>query len=134
MVSNINMASELTREKPTQLHPSRVQLQTIIEEVMLLVGKSIQDRKDKVTTGPAGLGIRPKIQLINQIRSPLPLIEADEHRCTQLFYNLVANAVKFTHEGFTAKGQEIRPPGVRDALALIAEFLIATTLHCEISC
>lgn len=99
MVSNINMASELTREKPTQLHPSRVQLQTIIEEVMLLVGKSIQDRKDKVTTGPAGLGIRPKIQLINQIRSPLPLIEADEHRCTQLFYNLVANAVKFTHEG-----------------------------------
>lgn len=99
MVSNINMASELTRARPIQLHPSLVQLQTVIEEVMLLVGKSITERMGTLTTGPAGLGTRPKIQLINQIRSPLPLIEADEHRCTQLFYNLVANAVKFTHEG-----------------------------------
>ena len=34
------------------------------------------------------------VKLVNNVQSPLPIIEADAYRCTQLMYNLVTNAMK----------------------------------------
>ena len=38
------------------------------------------------------------VKLINEVTKPLPVIEADAYRCTQLMYNLVANAVKLLEQ------------------------------------
>ncbi|CAJ1368663.1 unnamed protein product, partial [Effrenium voratum] len=92
MVSNIMDASVLVQDKRMRMAKDPVQLQTIIEEVMLLSQQSCGERG---SGNPASLGVK----LINEVTKPLPVIEADAYRCTQLMYNLVANAVKFTHEG-----------------------------------
>lgn len=43
---------------------------------------------------------RPTVDLVNDLeKANLPIIEADVHRCTQVFYNLVMNALKFTMNG-----------------------------------
>ena len=39
------------------------------------------------------------LQLINSVTSDMPLVDADENRLQQIFYNLIGNAINFTDSG-----------------------------------
>ncbi len=45
------------------------------------------------------LGGKKALKLINHIKADTPSVGADENRVQQIMYNLVGNAIKFTHEG-----------------------------------
>jgi two-component system, sensor histidine kinase ChiS len=42
---------------------------------------------------------KKNLQLINSVAAELPPIAADENRLEQILYNLIGNAIKFTHSG-----------------------------------
>jgi signal transduction histidine kinase/class 3 adenylate cyclase len=44
------------------------------------------------------------LDIINEINRNVPAVYADESRLNQIFYNLIGNAIKFTHEGFIKVG------------------------------
>ena len=46
------------------------------------------------------------LKLENRITQDLPLVEGDEKRLLQVFYNLVGNAIKFTHAGVVTVSAE----------------------------
>jgi len=92
MVANIMDTSVLVNNKKMRMSRDPVQIKDILDEVITLCRKA-SNGKDR------GLLLRPGVQLINNIQDPLPMIEADAYRCTQLLYNLITNAIKFTHEG-----------------------------------
>lgn len=91
LVTNIMDLSTLVQSKHMVLARDPVQMAKLVEEVMVLTSMSV----DK-----AGRPIRKKeVELINSVPSELPIIEADAHRCMQMLYNLVSNALKFTVKG-----------------------------------
>jgi signal transduction histidine kinase/class 3 adenylate cyclase/CheY-like chemotaxis protein len=57
------------------------------------------------------------LQLINAISEDLPPAEADENRLQQILYNLVGNAIKFTHSGTVEVSAKLvdppQPPLIR---------------------
>ncbi|CAE8626789.1 unnamed protein product [Polarella glacialis] len=91
LVSNIMDASILVQDKKMRMSNDPVQIASIIEEVVLLCQQSV-DQRGKST-------IKKGVKLVNAVKEPLPLIAADAYRLTQLIYNLVSNALKFTHQG-----------------------------------
>lgn len=48
------------------------------------------------------------IRLVNRIPADFPLVHADEDRLNQILFNLLHNAVKYTHEGEVSVQAEIR--------------------------
>eukprot|EP00927_Polykrikos_kofoidii_P021762 TRINITY_DN20509_c0_g1_i3.p1 TRINITY_DN20509_c0_g1~~TRINITY_DN20509_c0_g1_i3.p1 ORF type:complete len:2831 (-),score=586.96 TRINITY_DN20509_c0_g1_i3:233-7462(-) len=92
------------RHKTLKLKMSKCNLTQIMEETVQMLEHATDKRGHKVK--------RDEVTLVNNIRNtPLPIIEADVHRCTQVFYNLVANALKFTLKGqvvITAKNEPER--------------------------
>eukprot|EP00929_Paragymnodinium_shiwhaense_P058155 TRINITY_DN29122_c0_g1_i1.p1 TRINITY_DN29122_c0_g1~~TRINITY_DN29122_c0_g1_i1.p1 ORF type:complete len:901 (+),score=207.27 TRINITY_DN29122_c0_g1_i1:112-2814(+) len=67
-----------------------VDLNRILEEIVHLVRNSVDKRNKPL--------LRPGVTLTN-IMEEVPVLEGDAHRCTQVFYNLVTNACKFTPKG-----------------------------------
>ena len=79
-------ARELVRAGPDPLS-----LVKIVEDVVLLNRQSVDKRGVPC--------LRPGVTLVNEMQAPVPMIEGDAFRITQLFFNLIANALKFTHQG-----------------------------------
>eukprot|EP00930_Biecheleria_cincta_P043560 TRINITY_DN298_c0_g1_i1.p1 TRINITY_DN298_c0_g1~~TRINITY_DN298_c0_g1_i1.p1 ORF type:complete len:923 (-),score=142.73 TRINITY_DN298_c0_g1_i1:72-2483(-) len=94
VVNIMEMASLQTQRQSGRtkmiLHRDPVELPKIIEEVVMLVRSSV-DKRGKAL-------VHPGIELVNNL-STMPIIEADAHKCTQVFFNLITNACKFTHSG-----------------------------------
>lgn len=69
-------------EPSLQLHP--VSLQAVTKGVIDMVRYMTEGRN---------------IRILNQVSITFPIVEADENRLTQIMFNLLHNAVKFTTEG-----------------------------------
>lgn len=74
------------RRRPLDLGP-------LVEVVLALSGPLAKDK---------GLELR------DQLAADLPLVDGDEDRLTQVLFNLVGNAVKFTQQGAVTVGAEAR--------------------------
>ncbi|CAE7230554.1 luxQ [Symbiodinium natans] len=91
VVRNLMDTSELLHRRNRPLARDPVHLAGVAEEVVLLCQQAVDKRG--VST------MKPSVKIINTLVEPLPVIEADAYRCTQLLYSLVSNAIKFTHKG-----------------------------------
>eukprot|EP00928_Gymnodinium_smaydae_P088665 TRINITY_DN7272_c0_g1_i1.p1 TRINITY_DN7272_c0_g1~~TRINITY_DN7272_c0_g1_i1.p1 ORF type:complete len:879 (-),score=195.76 TRINITY_DN7272_c0_g1_i1:42-2678(-) len=107
LVINIMELASMTLKKKSQLGGNDfardpVQLKLIIDEVVMLVNKS-KNKANKPL-------VKKGVQLLNEI-GDLPIIEADAHKCTQVFFNLITNACKFTDEGTVKITSRADPDG-----------------------
>jgi len=91
VVTNIMTVSTLVQKKKTLLARDPVQIRSILEEVRLLCATAVDKANRPVK--------KPEVQLVFDIPEQLPIIEADAHRCMQMLYNLVTNALKYTVQG-----------------------------------
>jgi len=80
-----------------------VELSKILDEIVMLV-KSSTDKGGNPL-------VKKSVQLVNDVQA-LPIIEADAHKCTQVFYNLVTNACKFTMQGTITLAGNVDPEGM----------------------
>jgi two-component system, sensor histidine kinase ChiS len=83
LVDDIMVFSRL-KNKEMNLNKKAVRLSRVCE---IVVNLSMIDLKNK------------DIKLINHVGEEAPLVYGDENRIIQIFYNLINNALKFTHKG-----------------------------------
>ncbi len=75
-------------------------------------GVDIRSLADVVLTLSRSLLSDKAITLENNIHENIPLAWADENRLQQIFFNLIGNAIKFTHEGKVELGARIQEAGI----------------------
>jgi len=120
-LSDALSASELDPKRAKQLSMIRTCSGRLLDLVTNIMDvSSMQSKKLKLTKRPCNLGqiveetvqllthatnkrgvpvMSAEVECVNDIKESLPLIQADVHRVTQVFYNLVMNAMKFTSKG-----------------------------------
>merc|ERR1719265_3065382 len=92
----------MTQTTSKSLARDPVALGKIVEEVFTLVRSAVDKH---------GRSLVPKeVALVNTL-GDVPIIEADARKCTQVFYNLVTNACKFTVAGSITASSRIDPKG-----------------------
>jgi len=96
LVSNImDLAQHEKRKKegkPIPKPTAPVNFTLIAEEVTVMTNMAV-DKMNKPL-------IRPTVRLVNKLAGTrVPIIRGDQQKCTQLVYNLVTNACKFTETG-----------------------------------
>ncbi|MBP1991572.1 ATP-binding protein [Paenibacillus eucommiae] len=97
----LNDLVDLTRLKESriQLHVAPLRLQTVASGVIDMIRFMTGDKS---------------VRLINSVPAAFPPVMADENRLIQILFNLLHNAVKFTHEGtITIEAQ------IKDGIAVI---------------
>eukprot|EP00401_Gymnodinium_catenatum_P037452 CAMPEP_0117493892 /NCGR_PEP_ID=MMETSP0784-20121206/19329_1 /TAXON_ID=39447 /ORGANISM="" /LENGTH=701 /DNA_ID=CAMNT_0005288753 /DNA_START=228 /DNA_END=2334 /DNA_ORIENTATION=+ len=97
-----SMASQTSKQASKSISQDPVELPMIVEEVALLVRSSVDKRGKPL--------LKPDVQLINEVGT-IPVIEGDAHKCTQVIYNLITNACKFTTKGSVTVSSEVDPNG-----------------------
>eukprot|EP00931_Biecheleriopsis_adriatica_P106540 TRINITY_DN8097_c0_g1_i2.p1 TRINITY_DN8097_c0_g1~~TRINITY_DN8097_c0_g1_i2.p1 ORF type:complete len:1071 (-),score=226.10 TRINITY_DN8097_c0_g1_i2:68-3049(-) len=91
LVTNIMDVSSI-RSNELKLNRSPCDITNIIDETIQLL-KHATDKHGKPV-------LKPTVKLENCIaEGSIPIIQADTHRVTQVFFNLVMNALKFTMKG-----------------------------------
>jgi signal transduction histidine kinase/CheY-like chemotaxis protein/bacteriorhodopsin len=90
MASMVSVGSRDKTAPVKNLLPDPVDLNKIMDEILILV---------KSSTDKAGKSLLKKgVDLVSEVND-LPVIEADAHKCTQVFFNIITNACKFTEKG-----------------------------------
>lgn len=88
-MANVDKKNE---EEKREMPKTQVNVMDVIDEVVSMT-KMAMDKAGKPL-------VNPRVQLINNMSTGmLPTVSGDPYRCTQLFYNLVTNACKFTAQG-----------------------------------
>ena len=91
MMDTTSLLCARTARELVRAGPDPVSLVKIVDDVVLLNRQSVDKRGVPC--------LRPGVTLVNEVQAPVPMIEGDAFRITQLFFNLIANALKFTHQG-----------------------------------
>jgi len=95
LVGNIMETALLLSKKPDtpakQLACDPVDMNKVVNEIIGLVKFSTDKRGQSL--------VKNDVQLKNDMET-LPIIEGDAHKCTQVFYNIITNACKFTGQGY----------------------------------
>mmetsp|Transcript_28857 Transcript_28857/g.95978 ORF Transcript_28857/g.95978 Transcript_28857/m.95978 type:complete len:2230 (-) Transcript_28857:59-6748(-) len=114
LVTNIMDSNTLVNSQRSLLSRDPVHITRLIEEVIMHAERAV----DK-----AGRPLRKReVELVNDMDPDknLPIIEGDAHRCMQMLYNVVTNALKFTATGrvvvsaCTDDAEELLTIGVSD--------------------
>jgi len=83
IVKDLLLLSEL-EEKETKLEPEKVDVRSLIENVLAIFEQQLKEKK-----------LKTEIKVVNKI----PLIKGDPFKLEQMFLNIIDNAVKYTKRG-----------------------------------
>eukprot|EP00927_Polykrikos_kofoidii_P082176 TRINITY_DN8100_c0_g1_i1.p1 TRINITY_DN8100_c0_g1~~TRINITY_DN8100_c0_g1_i1.p1 ORF type:complete len:877 (-),score=144.30 TRINITY_DN8100_c0_g1_i1:80-2710(-) len=90
MVSMVSVTADSKTKPVKQLSRDPVKLGKIIDEIVVLVSRSTDKNRQSL--------VKKGVELVSLVKD-LPIIEADAHKCSQVFYNIITNACKFTLKG-----------------------------------